>query len=172
MLRELCRPLKGGENVQPKCVVVQPNEIPRPADALLVHHEHMTEVLQRHHGRRMDVHVLDENLDGDIYTRKGSLTPAGASEPVVEWGIARLDLRCMPDAVREEILAKRTPLGEILIRQNVHGRIKPRWFLRVPGRGPLLGFFGDASAAPMYGRIGTIYCDEKSAIDLLEIVTA
>ena len=172
MLRELCRPLSGGGAIQPTCVVVQPNEIPHPADALLVHHEHMTEVLRRHHGRAVDVHVLDESLDGENYTRKVSLTPAGASGPVVEWGIARLDLRFVSDAVREEILAKRTPLGEILVRHNVHRRIKPRWFLRFPGRGPLLTFFGDPNAAPMYGRIGTIYCDEKPAIDLLEIVTA
>lgn len=172
MLRELCRPLKGGANVQPQCVVVQPNEIPQPADALLVHHEHMTEVLQRHYGWPVDLHVLDEHLDGDVYTRKVSLTPGGKSAPVVEWGIVRLNLRFMSDLVREEILAKRSPLGEILIRHDVHRRIKPRWFLRFPGRGPLLTFFGDPTAAPMYGRIGTIYCNEEPAIELLEIVTA
>ena len=172
MLRELCQPLKGGTGVHPQCVVVQPNEIPHPADALLVHHDHMTEVLQRHYGRPVDVHVLDERLDGNMYTRKVKLTPAGTTEPVVEWGIARLDLNFMPDAVRKEILAKRSPLGEILIRHDVHRRIKPRWFMRFPGRGPLLTFFGDPNAKPMYGRIGTIYCDEKPAIELLEIVTA
>ena len=169
-LRALCRPLKGGDAVEPKCVVVQPNEIPQPADALLVHHEHMTEVLQRHYGRPVDVHVLDERLDGDFYTRKVRLTPAGGDE-VVEWGIARLDLRYMPQVVRDEILAKGRPLGEILVRHNVLRRIKPRWFLRFPGGGPLLTFFGDTSRRPMYGRIGTIYCNEEPAIDLLEIVT-
>ena len=172
MLRELCKPLKGGQSVQPQCAVVQPNEIPQPADALLVHHQHMTEVLQKHYGRPVAVHVLDEHLDGDMYTRKVSLTPGGANEPVVEWGIVRLDLSYMPAIVREEILAKRLPLGEILIRHDVHRRIKPRWFLRFPGRGPLLTFFGDPNAKPMYGRIGTIFCDEKPAIELLEIVTA
>ena len=172
MLRELCRSLKGGADVRPQAVVVQPNEIPRPADALLVHHDHMTEVLRRHFGRPVELHVLDERLDADTYTRKVRLTPAGDDRRVLEWGIARLNLRFMSDAVREEILAKRAPLGEILIRHNVHRRIKPRWFLRFPGRGPLLRFFGDPAAEPMYGRIGTIYCNEEPAIDLLEIVTA
>jgi hypothetical protein len=51
-------------------------------------------------------------------------------------------------------------------------RIKPRWFMRFPGGGPLLTFFGDTTGRPMYGRIGTIYCNEEPAIDLLEIVTA
>jgi hypothetical protein len=170
-LRELCRPLKGGDAVQPRCVVVQPNEIPHPSDALLVHHEHMTEVLQRHYGRAVDLHVLDERLDGDFYTRKVKLTPAGSDE-AVEWGIARLDLRFMPDPARQEILARRAPLGDILVRHNVLRRIKPRWFMRFPGGGPLLTFFGDTTGRPMYGRIGTIYCNEEPAIDLLEIVTA
>jgi hypothetical protein len=170
-LRGLCRPLKGGDAVEPNCVLVQPNEIPHPADALLVHHEHMTEVLERRYGGPVELHVLDERLDGDIYTRKIKLVPAGDAV-VVEWGIVRLDLRFMSEAVRGEILAKRSPLGEILIRHDVHRRIKPRWFMRFPARGPMLTFFGDAGDRPLHGRIGTIYCDEKPAIELLEIVTA
>ena len=170
-LRDLCRPLKGGAAVEPLCVVVQPNEIPHPSDSLLVHHEHMTEVLQRHCGRAVDLHVLDYRLEGNFYTRKVKLTPAGSDE-VVEWGIARLDLRVMPDLVREEILARQAPLGDILVRHNVHRRIKPRWFMRFPGGGPLLSFFGDRGGEPVYGRIGTIYCDDSPAIELLEIVTS
>ena len=169
-LRDLCRPLKGGDAVQPKCVVVQPNEIPHPTDALLVHHEHMTEVLEKRYGRQLELHVLDEHLEGDVYTRKINLTPAGGGV-VVEWGIVRLHLRFMPDAVREEILARQKPLGAILIAHDVHRRVKPRWFLRFPGGGPLLRFFGEPSAEPMYGRIGTIFCNDDPAIELLEIVT-
>ena len=170
-LRALCRPLTGGDAVEPRCVVVQPNEIPHPTDALLVHHEHMTEVLQRRYGRAVNVHVHDEHLDGNTYTRKVSLTPVGGGS-VVEWGVVRIDFRYMSDAVRDAILARQTPLGAILINHDVHRRIKPRWFMRFPARGPMLSFFGDASDEPLYGRIGTIYCDEAPAIDLLEIVTA
>ena len=171
VLADLCRPLKDGAVLRPQCVVVQPNEIPHPTDALLVHHEHMTEVLQRRYGSRVDVHVHDEHLDGDRYTRKVSLTPLN-SKRVVEWGIVRIDFRYMSDAVRDAILARQTPLGAILINHDVHRRIKPRWFMRFPPHGPMLSFFGDASDEPLYGRIGTIYCDEAPAIDLLEIVTA
>ena len=83
-----------------------------------------------------------------------------------------LNFRYMSDAVRNEILAKRTPLGAILINHNVHRRIKPRWFMRFAPRGPILNWFGETGDQPMYGRIGTIYCDEEPAIELLEIVTA
>lgn len=168
-LKELCRPLRGGTNIAPACSVVQPNDIPHPTDALLVHHEHMTEVLQRRYGRAVDVHVLDEHLDGNSYTRKISLTSGGG--PVVEWGIVRLDFAFVADAVRDEILVKRVPLGAILIKHGVHRRIKPRWFLRFPPGGPLLTLFSDTSPEALYGRIGTIYCNECPAIELLEIVT-
>jgi hypothetical protein len=167
-LRELYRPFNSG--IEPACVVVQPNEIPHPADALLVHHEHMTEVLQRHYGNPVRVHVLDERIDTSIYTRKVRLT-LSTDDSTVEWGIARLDFRFMSDAIRDEILAKQTPLGAILIRHNVHRRIKPRWFMRFPPRGPMLSLFGETSDQPMFGRIGTIYCNHEPAIELLEIVT-
>ncbi len=170
VLRDLCRPLQGGAALRPQCIVVQPNEIPQPMDALLVHHEHMTEVLERRYGRYVDVQVHDQHHDPNVYTRNVSLTPAGGG-PVVEWGIVRIDFRFMTEQVRDEILAGQTPLGAILIRHDVHRRVKPRWFMRFPERGPMLTFFGDASDRPLYGRIGTIYCDDAPAIDLLEIVT-
>src|SRR5215207_842594 len=131
-LLELCRPFTNGGKFAPQCAVVQPDEIPFPQDQLLVHHDHMTVVLERHHGAPVRVHVLDEHLDGDIYTRKISLTPAGRDDTVVEWGIVRLDFRYMDRAVRDEILRKELPLGAILIKHDVLRRIKPRWFLRFP----------------------------------------
>jgi hypothetical protein len=131
----------------------------------------MTVELERHHGAPVRVHVLEEHLDGDIYTRKISLTPAGQDSKVVEWGIVRLDFRYMAPAVRDEILRKELPLGAILIKHDVLRRIKPRWFLRFPPGGPVLSLFGDAQAAqPAYGRVGTIYCNGEPAIELLEIV--
>ncbi|HZN66307.1 MAG TPA: hypothetical protein VFB66_13545 [Tepidisphaeraceae bacterium] len=171
-LLELCRPFaRPGVKFEPECAVVQPEEIPHPADQLLVHHEHMTAALQRFHGSNVDVHVLEEHLDGDLYTRKISLTPADSPKMVVEWGIVRLDLRYMDDPVRDEILRKQMPLGAILIKHKVHRRIKPRFFLRFPQDGPTLALFGANETGPVYGRLGTIYCDEEPAIELLEIVT-
>jgi hypothetical protein len=168
-LHELCRPFVRGD-FSPQCFVVQPDEIPFPQDQLLVHHDHMTVVLERHHGAAVDVHVLEEHLDGDIYTRKISLTPTGTNN-VVEWGVVRLDLRYIAPEVRDEILKKQLPLGAILIKHDVLRRIKPRWFLRFPPGGPVLNLFGDTQTSePAYGRIGTIYCNEEPAIELLEIV--
>ena len=170
-LLDLCKPF-APDDFQPQCEVVQPDEIPFPQDQLLVHHDHMTVVLERHQKVPVHVHVMEEQLDGDFYTRKIYLTP-NDSDKVVEWGIVRLDFRYMAPEVRDEILRKELPLGAILIKHDVLRRIKPRWFLRFPPGGPVLGLFGDGAAKtpePAYGRIGTIYCNEEPAIELLEIV--
>ena len=173
-LLELCAPfLAPGQPFEPECAVVQPEEIPHPDDQLLVHHEHMTVALQRFHGSPVDVHVQAEKYDEEagLYTRRIALTLAALPNKVVEWGIVRLDFRYMDDAVRDEILRKEMPLGAILIKHDVHRRIKPRFFLRFPQSGPVLGLFGAREPRPVYGRLGTIYCDGEPAIELLEIVT-
>ena len=171
-LSDLCRQFAPA-GFDPQCVVVQPDEIPHPQDQLLVHHAHMTEVLQKHHGRPVTVDVQDWKLDGDLYSRKIALRPAG-SDKVVEWGIVQLDFRYMSRAVRDEILARQKPLGAILIAHKVLRRIKPRWFLRFPESGPVMRLFEPPAACEpdgfAYGRIGTIYCNEEPAIELLEIV--
>jgi len=168
-LRDLCKPFLRHE-FSPECVVVHPDGIPAPEDHLLVHHDHMTVVLQNHHGAPVTVHVIEEHLQGDHYTRMIKLTPTG-SDKVVEYGIVRLDLSFISPRVRDEILARKLPLGAILIKHEVHRRIKPRYFLHFPAGGQVLGLFGDGYIEPAYGRIGTIFCDGEPAIELLEIVT-
>lgn len=168
LLSELCGPFVHGY-FAPECSIVQPENIPQPADQLLVHHEHMTVVLQRHHGAPVQVHVLEEIVEEPFYRRKISLTPVG-SDKVVEWGIVKLDLRYMPEAVSGEIRQKLTPLGAILIKHKVHRRVKPRYFLRLPEGSAVLKLFGAEYGGPVYGRLGTIYCNNEPCIELLEIL--
>jgi len=169
LLLTLCRPFVRGY-FDPECTVIQPEGIPHPEDDLLVHHDHMTIVLQRHHGLPVRVRVLEEHLDGDLYTRKIALLPTG-SEKVVEWGICRLDLRYIPEEAKREILAKELPLGAVLIKHDVHRRVKPRYFIRLPESSAVLKMFGaPLNKEPVYGRLGTIYCDGEPCIELLEIV--
>jgi len=171
-LRDLCRPfLKNAETFSPEVVIVQPDEIPYPQDQLLVHHDHMTLVLEKHHRSPVEVTVQEEHNGGPIYTRKISLSPKGAPGKIVEWGIVRLDFRYMDPEVHDEILAKKLPLGAVLIKHDVLRRIKPRWFIRCPADGPLIRLFGrPMTPDEIYGRIGTIYCNDEPAIQLIELV--
>src|SRR4051812_21581004 len=86
-LRDLCRPfLADAEAFRPEVEIVQPDEIPYPQDQLLVHHSHMTLVLEKHHASPVAVTVQEEHNGGPIYTRKISLAPKNAPAKVVEWG--------------------------------------------------------------------------------------
>ena len=86
--------------------------------------------------------------------------------------VVRLDLRYMSTKVKTAILNEDIPLGAILTNHNVLRRIEPRWFLRFDESSPVLSWFACQTEGPLYGRLGTIYCNHEPAIEVLEIVTA
>lgn len=151
------------------CDKVSRDELPDPFDRLLAHREHMTTTLGDYYGKPVELRVLDERRDNDTYARMILLHLPGGT-PVVEFGIARVHLRCTPVPVRREILQRRTPLGDILIAHRIMRRIEPRWFFRFPRDLALLAHFDDAQRARAYGRVGRILFHDEPAIDLLEIV--
>ena len=150
------------------CEPVQPEQMPAAARDLLVHNEHMTLRLQAHYGGPVELRVLQHRLDGNLYVRNIVLTLAG-TERVVEFGIVRLDMGFTSQEVRDQILARKRPLGDILIEHDVLRRIEPRWFFRFDGDSPITAHFGN-EGGEAYGRLGTIYCDNQPAIELLEVV--
>ena len=170
-LRGLCDGLLEGSPCDGHCVVVAPLSMPPVFRTLLDHTDHMTEVLKTHYERPVELNVLQERREGRTYSRKILLMRAGTRQ-VVEFGIVRIDLDRTDAAVRAEILARRTPLGEILIRRNVLRRIEPRWFFRFDAPCPLLDFFKPDEVKTAYGRLGTIHCDGEPAIELVEVVSA
>lgn len=159
-----------GPDLAETSVPVEPEEVPEPFSGLLVHHEHMTIVLEQYYGAAVVLDVLEDRLAEDVYDRKILLRTARTGE-VVEVGVARIHFRYTSDAVREEILRRGAPLGNILIRHNVLRRIESKWFFRCEPSGPLAGAFGRPMSRPVYGRMGVIYCDEAPAIELLEVVS-
>jgi hypothetical protein len=72
--------------------------------------------------------------------------------------------------VRDEIVSERTPIGRVLINHNVLRRIEPTAFLRLLPGPALMEWFGVTPAQPIYGRLALIHCDDKPAVELLEIV--
>ena len=147
---------------------INPSALPARYRDLLVHNNHMTSALTAHYGRRVSLRVLEEMQDGDVYSREILLT-LDDSDAVVEYGVMRLDLSLVTESVRSQILARTAPLGDVLIRHRVLRRIEPKWFVRFGAGSPLLAHFGtDVNEA--FGRIGIIHCNQKPAIELLEVV--
>lgn len=147
---------------------VEPAALPAPARALLVHREHMTAVLERHFGAPVELRVLRELRGERHYARRIELTLRPRGE-LVEVGAVWIEMRHLPPAAAAEVLSKHVPLGEILIRHNVLRRISPRWYFEFPAQTQIARAFRGGGRA--YGRVGTIYCDDEPAIELLEVVS-
>lgn len=142
--------------------------MPEPYREMLAHEHHMTVAMERHHGGPVDVTVLDRRQTGGLYCRKILLTKRGTDQ-VVQFGIVRFDFQYVTDAVRREILAGDTPLGHVLIRHNVLRHIDLGALLRIEAGPGLAKHLAMSVGGVTYGRLATIFCNGRPAVDLLEI---
>lgn len=137
---------------------------------LLVHAHHMTVTLEKKYGTAVFLEVLNVLHEGDSYARKLILR-AGRDGPVVLAGIMRFRLEFVSEKVRSEIVEAHTPLGRILIENEILRKIETIAFLRFPlenSFGELLGSCAEEDFT--YGRIAIIYCDGAPAVELLELI--
>jgi hypothetical protein len=153
----------------PAFEVIPADQVPPPYHGLLVHQHHMTVTVEAHHGDLLNVRVLDRRHQGDVYARKILLTLQGSGR-VVQFGIVRIHLNYCTPAVRQAIVAGKTPLGRILIQHNVLRRIEVTDYLRVTPGPAMMKWFGLDRPRTSYGRLGIIHCDGRPAVELLEIV--
>ncbi|MGF1582425.1 MAG: hypothetical protein ACFCD0_24120 [Gemmataceae bacterium] len=157
------------EDYMPEYQTVPGEEVPEPYNSLLVHEHHMTVTVEKYHGTLVDVRVLAEHQTGDTYSRKILLTRQTDGQ-VVMFGVVRIHFRYCSEKVRDEILQRKTPLGRILIQNDVLRRIEPTGFFQTNPGPDLMKWFDLATATPAYGRFALIHCDEQPAIELIEIV--
>ena len=142
--------------------------MPEPYRKMLAHDQHMTVTMESFHNCLVDVKIIDRKLEGDIYTRKILLLKSGTDQ-VVQFGIVRFDLQYVTKSVREEILSGETPLGRILINQNVLRHLDLGAVLRITAGPGLAEYLQMQTGSVTYGRLATIFCNRRPAVDLLEI---
>ena len=120
-----------------------------------------------------------DNVDLEAATRRGisvTNTPGVGAPSVAEltvglmFGLVRVDFQYCSDEVRREIVAGQTPLGRVLIQHNVLRRIQPTAYLRLTPSSVMRKWFEIDGSQPVYGRLALIHCDEKPAVELLEVV--
>lgn len=145
-------------------------QVPQPFHHLLIHHGHMTEVLRDHYKKEVHLQVQQSDFSAGTYHRRITLS-AGLYGPRVELGLVRVNFAFLPAPAKQEILGQFCPLGMVLIRHQILRRVVPHHFLRLPAASPLVRLFNLDVPPILYGRIGTIFCNEQPAIELLEIVT-
>ena len=153
----------------PELVPVSSEEMPQPYRQLLVHTHHMTVMVEGHYGQSVNVKVLESVRGERDYGRKILLTLRETGE-VVQFGIIAVDLDALSESVRREIVAGQTPLGRVLIQNNVLRSIHPVEFFRVHPDAKLCEWFGLLEPQLTYGRLGVIFTGDRPAIQVLEIL--
>lgn len=157
-----------GQTLVTRAEHIPSSQTPEPYKTLLVHEHHMTVTMEQFYGTPVRVRVLARKSDGIHYARHSILERVDTGA-VIQFGIVRFDFSYVVPAVRDEILSEQTPLGRILINYNVLRHIDLGAILRIwPGPG-LQGLFNCEEAPPTYGRLATIFCNQKPAVDLLEV---
>jgi hypothetical protein len=151
------------------CEPVEGAALPEPFRRLLVHQDHMTTRLTDYFGGPLALQVLSERLDGEQYAREVVLRLAAGGR-VIEYGIARINLAMTGSEVRRQILERRTPLGDILVRHRVLRLIEPRWFMRFHAGARALRYFAPGTTPSGYGRLATIHCNGVPTVELLEVL--
>jgi chorismate-pyruvate lyase len=152
-----------------EAVEIPAHEVPEPYHSLLVHTHHMTITVEKFYGSPVDVRVLECQQVGDEYARKILLSTRDNNH-VVQFGLVRINLSVCPEAVRKEIVEGKTPLGRVLIQNNMLRRIKPGPFLRVSLSAEMAGWFGVEESTTTYGRLGVIFTGDRPAVEVLEVL--
>jgi chorismate-pyruvate lyase len=143
-----------------------------PADyrALLAHQDHMTVALEAYHSALVNVEPLDEWRDEASYARC-SLLSRQSDGRIVQFGIMRIWLADLPEAVQQEITGRKTPLGRVLIRHNVLREVELITLWQIEPGPALRQHLSLTGNAPIYGRSAQILVAERPTVQLLEIVT-
>jgi chorismate-pyruvate lyase len=154
----------------PVASAITAEEMPDPYRSLLVHTHHMTVTVEQFYTDSVNVQVLESRQDAHEYTRKILLSLTGSGR-VVQFGVVRIDLNLLTDRVRNQILAGTTPLGRVLIQNNVLRQVRPTSYVRVTPNSAMRSWFAMAADEPLYGRLGVIDTDGQPAIEVLEILS-
>jgi hypothetical protein len=86
----------------------------------------------------------------------------------VQFGIVRLRLPLLADRLRQEIEARRVPLGRLLIKYHVMRRVELDALWQVTPGPELVHCF--SSHEQTFGRTARIHVNGQPAVELLEIV--
>ncbi len=141
---------------------------PEPYKQMLAHDHHMTVTMEKYHGCSVNVKVLDQKWDNDIYARKILLNRSDTGIPV-QFGIVRFNFDYVTPEVKAEIIAEETPLGRVLINHNVLRHIDLGAILKIRAGAELAQLLNMQPGGETYGRLATIFCNNRPAVDLLEI---
>lgn len=159
-----------GDSDLPKATIIPADDLPPPYHDLLVHHGHMTETLERYYSSPVAVHPYAVHHHGEMYGRKLDLSIPSTGQ-IVMTGLMIINLTFVRPDIAQKIVEGKTPLGRLLVDNNVLREVSSGAYLKFAPDDPLVARFHSKDHQPAYGRLATIFFGDKPAVDLLEIVT-
>jgi chorismate-pyruvate lyase len=117
----------------------------------------------------VEVQVLQSQVVGPHYQRKILLRLKDDGR-AVQFGIVRLTLGLLSQAVQAQILSERTPLGRVLIENEVLRQVRLQSIWQVKCGDELASAFETQPGMVTYGRTAQILFQQQPAVELLEIV--
>ncbi|MCH2200908.1 MAG: hypothetical protein MK102_02980 [Fuerstiella sp.] len=141
---------------------------PGPYHRMLVHEHHMTVTMESYHDCAVEVEVIDSRFVDDLYCRKILLRNELTRE-VVQFGIVRFNFSFVTDSVRQEIESQKIPMGRVLIQHNVLRHIDLGAIIELTAGPGLAHYLQMNESETTYGRMATIFCDGRPAVDLFEV---
>jgi hypothetical protein len=145
-------------------------DLPPGPRTLLDHTSHMTLAMQRFHGGPVGlVVVARKDCDDGRYAREILLT--APDRRIVQYGIVRIDLNCLPGVTAAAIRTESEPLGRVLTSAGLLCDVHDVELLAIAPRPDFAAMVRASAIAKTFGRVATIALDGRPIIELLEVVT-
>lgn len=153
----------------PRVAEVQPDDIPLPYRALLVHDSDMTLTLERHFGGRVMLRPLSTFTSRGSYFRRVLLVQEYGGQPV-EMGAIRMELDAFGARIRRQIVKNEVPLGRILRDGRFRYTSRVKAFLKVTPNPEMMGVFWMREPRVLYGRRTEILRRGAKIGDIVEVL--
>ena len=151
-------------------------KMPQPYRSLLVHQGDMTPALEKFHGARIHLQVLNAwQREKPAFNKAGYLREVvlrlDASDRPVEYGAILIYLDHFSAAAQKEILEGRKPLGTVMREQHVIHLSRPRAYLSASADAHIARVLNAPPGATLYGRRNQLLTqDQKILADIVEIL--
>ncbi|MDX1563747.1 MAG: hypothetical protein R3236_00010 [Phycisphaeraceae bacterium] len=173
-ITDLMRPLVDfytthGQSV-PSVQEIEGDQMPEPYRQLLVHSNDMTPTLEDYWAEPIHLKPLLIHQENDLLSRQVVLVGSQSHRPV-EFGAIRIYLDRFPEAVRQEIVEGRTPLGAILREHRLEHRSRPSGFFKIESDPVTTASFDLQEPHTLYGRHNVLLdSNDRILAEVVEIL--
>ncbi len=130
-------------------------QMPEPAQKLLVHRQDMTSTLAAFHGSAISVEILQSHQEEDCYLREVFLR-AASTGAIVEYGVLAVALAQYTPEQRAAIIGGVAPLGALLHRFAIPFVSAPIGYFAIPFAALAEKGHPGSSDATCYGRFNCL----------------